>query len=334
MSLFDWGWNSVWTERFLPHLHAGLTPARVVDGSRGLYELETEPGRVRGELSGRLEYAADSALDLPVAGDWVAVTPTDPALVIAVLERDSLFTRVVEVGERQALAANVDVAFLVSGLDADWNPARVERYLTLAIEARVQPVIVLNKRDLCPEAERYREWAEALAPTVLLSCTWDDPAPLLASFVRPGQTAALFGSSGVGKSTIVNALLGERARTIGEDTGLHTTTSRTLVRLPLGWLLLDMPGLRAVGVGGGVADAFADVTRLAALCRFSDCGHDGEPGCAVEGTVPPERLANFRKLRKEAAYQHRREDAGAARAEKERWKKIHATLKKLPKKRH
>ena len=332
MSIFDWGWNSAWTERFSPHRLAGLAPARVVDGSRGVYELETDSGRVRGELAGRLEYAAGSPLELPVAGDWVAITPTDPALMVHVVERQSLFTRVQDGGQRQALAANVNVAFLVCGLDRDWNPARLDRYLALAMEAGVQPVIVLNKRDLCSDPAAIYAIAAALAPTVLLSGTLDDPAPLLGSFVEPGQTAALFGSSGVGKSTIVNALLREEAQAIGETVCQHTTTSRTLIRLPQGWLLLDMPGLRAVGVGGGVADAFADVAELAAQCRFSDCSHDGEPGCAVENAVAPERLASFRKLQKEAAYQHRREDGNAARAEKERWKQIHAAMKKMPKK--
>jgi ribosome biogenesis GTPase len=332
MSIFDWGWNSAWAERFSPHRQAGLAPARVVDGSRGVYELETDSGRVRGELAGRLEYAAGSPLELPVAGDWVAITPTDPALMVHVVERQSLFTRVQDGGQRQALAANVDVAFLVCGLDRDWNPARLDRYLALAMEAGVQPVIVLNKRDLCADPAAIYAIAATLAPTVLLSGTFDDPAPLLGSFVQPGQTAALFGSSGVGKSTIVNALLREEAQTIGETVCQHTTTTRTLIRLPQGWLLLDMPGLRAVGVGGGVADAFADVAQLAALCRFSDCSHDGEPGCAVETAIAPERLASFRKLQKEAAYQHRREDGNAARAEKERWKQIHAAMKKMPKK--
>ncbi len=332
MSIIDWGWSSAWTERFSPHRLAGLAPARVVDGSRGVYELETDSGRVRGELAGRLEYAADSALELPVAGDWVAATPTDPALIVHVVERQSLFTRVQEGGQRQALAANIDVAFLVCGLDRDWNPARLDRYLALAMDAGVRPVIVLNKRDLCPDPGAIHAMASALAPTVLLSCTLDDPTPLLGSFVAPGQTAALFGSSGVGKSTIVNALLQEQAQAIGETVCQHTTTSRTLIRLPLGWLLLDMPGLRAVGVGGGVTDAFADVTALAAQCRFTDCSHNGEPGCAVENAVAPERLASFRKLQREAAYQHRREDASAARAEKERWKQLHAAMKKMPKK--
>ncbi len=332
MSIFDWGWSSAWTERFSSHRLAGLAPARVVDGSRGVYELETDSGRVRGELAGRLEYAVDSPLELPVAGDWVAVTPTEPALIVHVVERQSLFTRVQEGGQRQALAANIDVAFLVRGLDGDWNPARLDRYLALAMEAGVQPVIVLNKRDLCAESAARHAVASALAPTVLLSGTLDDLAPLLGSFVKPGQTAALFGSSGVGKSTIVNALLREQTQAIGETVCQHTTTSRTLLRLPQGWLLLDMPGLRAVGIGGAVADAFADVAQLASSCRFSDCSHEGEPGCAVANAIAPERLANFRKLQREAAYQHRREDSSAARAEKERWKQIHAAMKKMPKK--
>ncbi|MBI2690102.1 MAG: ribosome small subunit-dependent GTPase A [Acidobacteria bacterium] len=337
MSLIHWGWNSAWAERFLDHRAAGLAPARVVGGSRGVFALETENGGVRGELAGRLEYSAVSAVDLPVAGDWVAVTPTDPALMVAVVERQSLFTRVVD-DETQPLAANADVAFLVSGLDGDWSPNRLDRYLALANLAGVKPVVVLNKRDVCADPQAALAHAEKLAPAVLLSAWQDDVPALLGQFLARGQTAALFGSSGVGKSTIVNALAAAEAQTTcavreWDSRGRHTTTSRTLLRLPQGWLLLDMPGLRSVGVGGGVEDAFAEITRLAAACRFTDCTHGGEPGCAVVGAVTPGRLASYNKLRKEAEYQHRREDPAAQRALKEKWKKIHTAMRQRPGKR-
>jgi ribosome biogenesis GTPase len=333
MSLLDWGWSSVWSERFAMYAEAGLVPARLAEGSRGIYELETARGRVRGELSGRLEYAAESAMDLPVAGDWVAVTQTDPALIVAVLERNSLLTRVEEGGARQGLAANLDVAFLVCGLDGDWNPKRLDRYLALAREAGIRPVIILNKRDLCADPELRLAQASACAPAVLLNAEHDDVAAVLGEFAGPGETAGVAGSSGVGKSTIVNALLGTAAQAIGVRYGLHTTTTRTLFRMPQGWLLLDMPGLRAVGIGGGVEQAFADITQLAARCRFTDCSHQDEPGCAVRDSIPPQRLESFRKLDREAAYQKRREDPAAAREQKERWKRMHAAMKKMPDKR-
>lgn len=333
MAIMDYGWNSAWAERFATHLESGLQPARVIDSARGIYVLETNHGRARGELAGRLEYGAESPIDLPVTGDWVAVTPTDPALIIAVVERATLFTRVIDDGQRQPLAANVDVAFLINGLDHDWNPNRLDRYLALTQEAHVQPVIVLNKRDLHPNPAAVFQTVQPFAPAVLISALEDDLESVLGAHVQPGQTAALFGSSGAGKSTIANKLLGAQLIATGTETGQHTTTTRTLHRLPTGWLLLDMPGLRAVGVGGGVEDAFAQITTLAANCRFADCKHENEPGCAVLGAIPADRLASYRKLQAEAAYQQRKENPSAARAEKAKWKQIHAALKKKPDKR-
>jgi len=341
MSLLDWGFSSVWTERFEPHRRAGLAAARVVGANRGVFELETENGHVRGELAGRLEFAAESPLDLPVTGDWVAITATDPALIVAVVERQSLFTRVNNDGHRQPLAANVDVAFLVCGLDNDWSPRRLDRYLALAAEAAVTPVALLNKRDLCADPEAALRQASRVTRSVLVSALHDDLPEKLGAFLEPGQTAALLGSSGAGKSTIVNALLGREvyatgAVRAGDETGRHTTTTRTLVRLPQRWLLVDMPGLRSVGVTGDTAavdDTFADITSLAADCRFSNCTHTVEPGCAVLASADPERLAHYRHLLREAAYQREREDASAARAKKEQWKKIHKAMRHMADKR-
>lgn len=336
MSLHEWGWTSFWAERFAASASAGLLPARVVGVSRGEFALEMETGRIRGELSGRLEYAVFSAVELPAVGDWVAVTPTDPALIVNVIERRSLFARAIDSGERQALAANVDIAFLVSGLDRDFNVRRIERYLVLAREARAEPVIVLNKRDICGDPDAALQSVSHIAPSVLVSALLDDVATLLGGFVAPGQTAALVGSSGVGKSTLVNALLGNAVQETfavrEEDSrGRHTTTSRALFRMPGDWLLVDMPGLRAVGIGGSssaVDDAFEDVAELAAQCRFHNCTHAGEPGCAVVANLDAARLESYHKLQREAAYQHRKEDATAARAEKEKWKAIHRAFNK------
>jgi ribosome biogenesis GTPase len=276
-----------------------------------------------------------------VTGDWVLATPTDPAMIVEVLPRRTLFARAAENGERQPMAANIDVALLVTGLDGDFNLKRLDRYLVLAKEAGARPVAVLNKRDVCSDAEERLAQASAIAPAVLVSALHDDVPAVMAGVVMPGETAALFGSSGAGKSTLLNALSGQTVQDTTpvrewDSRGRHTTTTRSLYRMPQGWLLLDMPGIRAVGIGGSqeaVDAAFDEIAVLAKECRYRDCSHQGEPGCAVEGVVDPGRLASYHKLIREAAYQHRKEDVLAAQALKQRWKRIHVAMRKRPDKR-
>jgi ribosome biogenesis GTPase len=297
-----------------------LERARVVSQAHELYSVLTPRGERLAAVTGRLRFLDD----LPAVGDWVSLTTTDPPLIAAIEPRTSCFTRRSPGGGRQVLAANIDVAFLVCGLDADFNPNRLDRYLVQARQSGARPVVVLNKADLRPELPRL----SVDAPVTAISALTGSLAGLTEQ-VQPGETAALFGSSGVGKSTIVNRLLGAQRQAIGAVPGKHVTTARQLFLLPAGWWLLDMPGLRELALdasAGAVSEAFAEITAQA--CRYRDCRHEDEPGCAVRDHVDPARLSSYRKLRREQAYAERKEDPAAARAEKERWKKIHKAMRK------
>ncbi len=343
MQLTSIGWNSRRDLEFQSHAQAGLSPARVISAHRDLSIILSEAGELSAEVSGRFRLQAALLSDFPVTGDWVAASlrPQEgKATVHAVLPRSSAFTRKAA-GERtqeQVIAANIDTVVIVMGLDGDFNLKRLDRYLTLAWGSGAVPIVVLNKADLCedPSGRKVEVESTAIGATVLVTAA--EPGQGLEELgarLQPGTTAALLGSSGVGKSTILNRLLGEHRMStaaVREDDsrGRHTTTHRELVVLPSGALVIDNPGMREVALWGdedGLESSFSDVEELARGCRFSDCRHDGEPGCAVrlaidEGSLDPDRFESWRKLQRELRFLARRADESLRRAQIQRQKGI------------
>ena len=344
MTLEDLGWTPRFAEAFAPHAADGLEPGRVSLEHTHIYRVLTPAGERLARVSGRLRHGAAGRADFPGVGDWVALEPAPAghdARIRAVLPRATHFSRRAAGNptEEQVVAANIDIVFLVSGLDNDFNPRRIERYLVTAWDSGASPVIVLNKADLVEDAARYVAEVEAIAPAVpVLAVSAKNPATLDAVRERlaPGRTAALLGSSGVGKSSIVNALIGEevlRTREVREwdSRGRHTTTGRQLILLPGGGILIDTPGMRELQLWDtreAIPGAFSDIEELAEGCRFRDCRHASEPGCAViaaaeAGTLPSARLASFRKLQDEQAFLATQQDE-RARIETKRLGKIGA----------
>lgn len=322
MNLHDLGWDDGFAAAFEPY-DDECVPARVSAQHRGGYDVLMEAGERRVRPAGRLRHAAASAADLPAVGDWVALRDET---IHAVLPRRSAFSRKAAWAptEEQVLAANLDTVFVVSGLDGDLNPRRLERYLTLAWESGATPVLVLTKADLCDDVGDAMLTVEPVALGVsahAVSNLTGAGLEELAPYLRPARTVALLGSSGVGKSTLANRLAGEErqaTRELAEDgRGRHTTTSRQLLVLPGGALLVDTPGLRELQLWDadeGIHEAFADLDELAGDCRFNDCAHTHEPGCAVQaaienGRLPLARLQSYRRLQRELERLARKQDA-------------------------
>jgi ribosome biogenesis GTPase len=330
------GWRPEHDVAFAASAAAGHRPGRVVAEERGVVHVVLADVEVVATLAGRLRHAAelDPTIVLPAVGDWVAVGASE-AVVHAVLPRTSAVIRRApgdHARPTQVLAANVDVAFVVMSLNRDFNLRRLERYLATAWESGATPVVLLSKSDLVPDVAGMRIAAEATAPgvdVIPVSALTGDGLEAVRRHLGPGRTVVFLGSSGVGKSSLVNALAGapllETAAVREDDArGRHTTTRRQLLRLGDG-LVIDTPGLRELALNDaeGLADAFDDLERIASECRFSDCRHAGEPGCAVaraiaDGQLAPVRLTAFHKLEREARRATLANDAVARRAERRR----------------
>jgi ribosome biogenesis GTPase len=325
------GWTPATEEQFAPFAADGLEPARVAVEHRGAYVVYTTRGERQAELSGRLRHAAGERGDLPAVGDWVAVADpegAERALVQAVLPRRTKFSRMAATDHgqtvEQVVAANVDVVFLTAGLDGDFDARRLERYLTLGWESGASPVVVLTKADLCDDVEAALLEAESVAigvPVHPVSNVTGEGVDALGRYFEDGRTVAALGSSGVGKSSLLNRLAGEELMATGDlradGRGRHTTTNRQLLLLPAGGLYLDTPGMRELRLWEseeGLATTFDDVAAAAALCRFADCSHEREPDCGVraalaDGTLDAGRYASWRKLQNELRWLAVKQDA-------------------------
>jgi ribosome biogenesis GTPase / thiamine phosphate phosphatase len=301
---------------------------------RGVYVLATAEGEVEARITGRLRFDGD----LPAVGDWVAHAE---GLIHGVLPRRTAFVRRAAGNEtvEQVLAANIDTVFLVMAFYRDLNPRRLERYLALAWESGAEPAIVLTKLDLAEDADAAIAEVESVAigvPVHPVSAVTGEGLDELEPYLAPGRTVVLLGSSGVGKSTLVNALLGEERQATKEirafdGRGRHTTTARELIGLPGGGLVLDTPGMRELQLweaAEGLIGTFADVDELALACRFSDCGHESEPGCAVRDAVDPDRLESWRKLGRELRHLELKQDARARSEARKEWRRFTKSMRK------
>jgi ribosome biogenesis GTPase len=339
LELEDLGWNAAWVKK----LHASDEdgrPARVSAVHKNTYVVVDEAGERGAIVSGHLRHHAQDVW--PTVGDWVVLVPdTEPAVIAAVLPRSTCLQRksAGRTSDAQPLAANVDAILIVMGLDGDFNLRRLERALVMIEASGARPIVLLNKSDLARDPASQRREVEAVAAGVdvhLMSALHGDGIEALAPVFVRGRTLALLGSSGAGKSTLVNRLLGADAQATRQvrahdDRGRHTTTARQLFRLPSGALLVDTPGIREIqllATEHGTGGVFDDIAGLSTACRFRDCLHESEPGCAVrgaiaEGELDPARLESLRKLRAELRYQAEREDKALALQRKARWKAIH-----------
>ena len=334
---------------FAPYAAQGLVLARVATSQRDQYRLYTSAGDISAEPSGALWYRTTDRALMPVVGDWVAAREAghDYAIVEAVLPRRSCFSRRAagRREEEQPLAANIDLVFLVCGLDGDFNLRRLERYLALTTESGASPIVVLNKADLAGDLEaRFRETQAVARDAPVVTCSARNSQGLdhLAAYLRPGRTVALLGSSGVGKSTIVNALIGEqRLRTQevrdSDSRGRHTTTHRELIPLERGGALIDTPGMRELQLWAGhesIDLTFEEITGLAAEFRYRDCSHSSEPGCAIQsalsdGRIDPGRWQNYLKLIAEARRHEQLSDPLSAHEQKRKLKVMMKRVKEI-----
>ncbi len=350
MDLANLGWDSFFEDNFEQYKAQNLIPARVFLKQKDQYLVCSEHGEKVAKITGKIHHQSGSGSDFPAVGDWVVVdTGKEKEFVTihTVLPRKSSFVRKVAGGrkrksggitEEQIIAANIDTVFIVIGLDRDFNLRRIERYLTLVYNSGANPVIVLNKSDICSDLKEKIVQTESIAsgiPIFDLSAEDDVGLDKLLPYITTGQTASLVGSSGVGKSTIINCLLAENrqeVRSLSESVGKgqHTTSNRELIFMPSGGILMDNPGMREVQLWAedeDLKETFQDIKNLAGSCRFKDCLHDKEPGCGVkaaiaDGSLDQDRYQSYQKLKQELWYLEERKHKTSRQLEKGKWEKI------------
>lgn len=334
------------------HSNQDFVLGRVTLEHKRLYRIMTEQGEVLASISGKMDFEAWSRVDYPCVGDWVYLSvriDEQRGTIHQILPRKSSFVRK-QAGvthEEQLVATNVDTVFLVTTCNREFNVRRLERYLVMAWESGAKPVIICNKRDLCPDISALQCQIELIAPGVpihFVSAVSNIGIEQLEPYLCEGETVALIGSSGVGKSTLTNRLLGterQLTQTIRgkDDKGRHTTTYRELIPLPQGGCLIDTPGMRGIKLGAteiGLEDTFEEIERFAQQCRFPDCRHEQEPGCAIQdglvtGTISQERFASYRKLQRELAYHAQKVDKRLELLQKNRRKQAQKNYRKYRK---
>ena len=352
MDLTKYGWDSFFEDKLKDFSVDGFIPGRIAVENKTNYLLYTHFGEMTGEISGKMYFNCEEKNDFPAVGDWVLFRPfpeEKKAIIEGVLPRKTKFSRKsagVKTDE-QILASNIDTVFIMTSMNKDLNTRRLERYLILARENRILPIIVLSKSDLCENPEEMlAELKNFLdhVPFQMISCVTGYGLQEIRKYFEGNKTAALLGSSGVGKSTLINTLAGSDIMKVNDltnykDRGVHTTTRRELVVLPEGGMIIDTPGLRELQLwegSEGLSDLFSDIEALAEKCRFKDCTHSEEPGCAVrqafeDGTLDEDRLKSYNKMQREINYFERRKYESSILAERKKWKKIHKDVKQIMK---
>ena len=342
-SLEKYGWEEFFRKDFEQYSKNNYTAGRVAIENKSNFNLYTVHGELTGEISGRFHYNAKATSDYPAVGDWVVIRiipGESKAIIEHVLRRKNKFSRKAagDTTDEQIIAANADLIFIVTSLNQDINLRRIERYLTLASENNAVPVLILSKSDVCEnEEEKISEVSSIAAGIDIHSISAKENIGIeeLKKYFSDNRTVAVVGSSGVGKSTLINCLTGSDEMEVSEiglykDKGRHTTSHRELLLIEGGGLIIDTPGMREIQLwegNEGMGETFADVEEISVMCRFTDCRHDTEPGCAIkkaieEGILTEERFNNYVKLQKEVRYFEIKQDKRAQIEEKKKWKKL------------